>query len=398
MKRSIVIFLSFLFIANLFADSSGDLKLSKPDNANPFLMKFRGDVTLGTAYYPPHQSGVKSSNRWSNVTTTKLDYTDLGDANNLYHSAGDPGRVINSGLGGYGGLEGKFYINYSMIAPFLRGDHFLINNNSITLRLKSELTLVSWSNGAEIEISPIAFLLFNSGFFFGTGWDASAFSGMGRNNALGLIKDKPKEFLKESFYGVVFNSWFSATFQFDIAALAPKPYKRWTHFIMKFSPQFEYVGLMNVSDSQAFDWEAQGYSYLNGWYLSGSYVIGYQIPVIQDNRKEEAEKKTFMGYVKHNDFKISLLMWMEINEMHLTHYFDSQMKDGGWGSDFVPLRFGPNIMFNLPSNFMLMIGCHFTNKPAYSSETVGNLAFSLRKYEDWYTNFNRIVVAFGWNY
>ncbi|HOV14674.1 MAG TPA: hypothetical protein PK771_10350 [Spirochaetota bacterium] len=310
------------------------------------------------------------------------------------HNLGDPGRIINSG---WGGLEGKIYINYAMIAPFLRADHFLFDNNYIALRLKSQISPVSLNTGAEIEISPIAFLVFYSGFMFGSGWNVG-FNGLGRNNALGFIKDKPKEILKEPFYGVFFQSWFTTTFQFDVAALMPAQNKRWSHIVMKFSPTIKYMGVLNVPESQPFEWEAQGGEHFNGWYLGGDYLIGYQIPVIEDIRKDEANKRQFLGFVKHNDFKITLMMWMEFIDVHLTHYFDSRMQDKGWGSDFVTMRFGPNIMFNLPSNFFAMVGFHFRNGRGYTYETAGNLSFMLREYQDWYVYFERIALVFGWGF
>ncbi|OHD09057.1 MAG: hypothetical protein A2086_00230 [Spirochaetes bacterium GWD1_27_9] len=355
-------------------------------------MKFRGDIWFSGCYYFPVLDGIKT-NYFNNINYSKLNYTNENDTNFTHHYKNDPGRMV----GGWGGLEGKLYVDYSCIAPFFRGDNFLISDNKINFKFKFELSPVSLSAGLEFVLTPVAFFQFYAGVMLGSGWNIG-FNGLGRNNTDGRIKDKPQKVLAENFYGVVIKNWFILRLQFDLAAVMPINYKRWTHIILLAISKFERLELTNVDSTQPYEWENDGGKRMNGWYLYSDFLVGYQIPVIEDRRKQDAENKTFLGYVRHNDFSIYMFMLLQIYGLHITHFSDSMIKDRGWGSDFVSLRFGPTIYLTLPNNFYAFIGFNFLNDITYTDDSIGNLSYMKRKYDNWYVYFGRILLTFGYSF
>jgi len=313
----------------------------------------------------------------------ELDYTNSGDPTNLYHNDGK-GRIIGST---WGGVELKLYASYSFIAPFLTAEHFLFSDNNIKLTFLGELSPVSMNAGMSIVWTPIAFLNFGAGFLIGSGWNfAGLFNGLGRN-INGDIKSEP-------FYGPVMQIWFNSTLMFDVAAVLPENLKRWTHIVMVVKPEFKYKALLTVNDSQPFLWEADEGENLNGFIFKSSFFLGYQIPVIED---DTGENKTFIR-MKHKRFKITTGFLTSIDPLSLTHYNDSTMANKGWGSDFCYVEFGPIMGFELPNNFYVNLFLFWKNEKIWSKDTVGNLFYQDRKYEDWAVYFRRFAFVFGWNF
>jgi hypothetical protein len=70
----------------------------------------------------------------------------------------------------------------------------------------------------------------------------------------------------------------------------------------------------------------------------------------------------------------------------------------GWGSDFAYLNFGPAMQFDLPDNFYIKLFFFFTNDKVYTSQTVGNIDFRDRKYEDYIVYFRWLGLICGWNF
>ncbi len=173
----------------------------------------------------------------------------------------------------------------------------------------------------------------------------------------------------------------------------PKNVKRWTHVVMVGSPVFKYFKLLNAPENQAFVWEDDIGQNLGGWRFMGTFLIGYQIPVIED---DWGENQKFIK-LKHKNFKITGGFLLCIDWLNLTHYFDSQMKDG-WGSDFCFVEYGPILNFDLPYNFNTSIIFFWKNEREYTGSTAGNLGFQDRIYKDWYVYFRRIVISFGYYY
>lgn len=384
-KRTIVLFIVINAI-RIFADQSADINL-KDDRT----ITYRTDITFIFSYYLPNQSGV-SRNNFSFPTFSILDYTDKNDT---HHKSENIGRKVGND---FGAIKAAIYTLQTINIPLKISNNFLFLSSGIGLNFMLNLTPVSINAGSEIKFTPLSFLVLSGGFTFGSGWNIpNLANGLARNNYNGELLDKPERILNEdNFYGAVFNGWFSAKLQFDLSYLVPKTFKRWTHFVFQITPKIIYTGLLSKDFyNGAYEWEANLGETLNGWNFTGEYIVGYQIPVIIDERKTLAEKKHFMGRVKHNDFKISLLFMVETG-MSVTHYNDSKMSQNGWGSDFINVSFGPNILFNLPSNFYLLIGTNFANGKKYTEDSVGEAYFKNYKYEDWYIKYNRIALVFGY--
>jgi hypothetical protein len=364
-----------------FSDESEDKK----------KITFRTDLTLIFGYFPPYQKGI-SNNNYSNSTFDVLDYTGKND---IHHKTGNEGRIIGSAPGDF---KAALCTTESINFPFKLGENFLLSDSSLGLNFMLNITPVSLNGGSEVLFTPFPFLVFGTGYSFGTGWNIPGLAnGLARNNYNGGITGKSKNILAEdNFYGAVFNGWFSVKLQFDLSFLMTNNAKRWTHIVFQVTPKFAFTGLIS-SDfyNGAYEWEADGGETLNGWSFYGEYIIGYKIPVIEDNRKTKADKKQFMGFVNHNDFAISLLFAVN-SYFSLSHYNDSKMSAGGWGSDFVNVEFGPNILFNLPSNFYLLLSTNFSNGKKFTLDSVGEAYYQDRKYEDWNIKFNRIAVVFGY--
>ena len=108
----------------------------------------------------------------------------------------------------------------------------------------------------------------------------------------------------------------------------------------------------------------------------------------------------FGQFLKRNSiiFVIHKGIFFTINYVNLTHYLDSQMNDEGWGSDFIYIGFGPYIRFDLPYNLFCNIILQIKNDKKYTSETVGNLDFQTREYEDWYLYLDSIQFNVGWKF
>ncbi|HNZ27587.1 MAG TPA: hypothetical protein PLG34_11300 [Spirochaetota bacterium] len=221
----------------------------------------------------------------------------------------------------------------------------------------------------------------------GSGWNFfGLFNGLGRNDG---TTNKGRV---EPFYGPVFQTWFSSTLQFDFSYVMPKNIRRWTHIVFQATPKLIYKGLLNVSDNVAYQYEADMGENLNGWNFKGNFLLGYQIPIIED---ETGKDEMFLRRV-NNNFVITAAMLFAIDKLSLTHYSDSPMS-GGWGSDFCYVYFGPIFNFDLPNNFFGVFSLQWANEREYTSNTVGNLFYQNKTYKDWYVYFYRIVFAFGIN-
>ncbi|MBP5707084.1 MAG: hypothetical protein J6W76_07340 [Spirochaetales bacterium] len=371
-------------------DSSNDISIKAPlkteRRKNP--MKFRGNVMFGGYYYFAQPNGVRCSDtpHIGHNSYTPLDYTNEGDPMN-YHHNDNKGYTIGSS---WGGLEGKLFVSYAAIAPFLTMDNPLFSGNNIAVSLDGELTPVTINQAINVKITPIAFLSFLAGCQIGTGWNFfGLFNGIGINDG-SCFKGKA-----QPFYSVCFQSWLRVTFQFDVAALMPAKFKRWTHIQMQAAPQFRYKALLNTESTQSFQYENDRGENLAGWRLEGTFVLGYKIPIIID---EPDNDEMFLTKRRNNNFAILAAMLLVIDRMDLTHANLSPMRDNGFGSDFCYMYFGPTLMFDLPNNMTAMFGVHWTNEKEYTTETVGNIYYQDRVYQDWYVYFSRILIAVGWNF
>jgi len=347
-----------------------------------YFMKFRGNTAIVATYIFMWHDGMIDNNHYTFTNYSPVDYTDKGDPGKEFHTK--EGRVIG---GRWGGSEVKAYLNYHMIAPFLTLKHPLFKNNNIKFSLHYEISPITMNVGMSVTLTPIAFLTFQSGFLIGPGWSfAGIISGIG-------INDKGS-ILRQNFIGPHMQLWFSSTFQFDLAYVISSRYIRWLHFVLVLTPTIRYQALLSINEHTPYMYEEDIGENLNGWKLQGEYLLGYRIPVIEDYTGEDRQ---FLK-MKHKNLLITAGIVLRMDYLHLSHFYDSRMKDKGWGSDFCFIEFGPGVNIELPYNYYVTLFALFKNDRFYTSDTVGNLDYREREYQDWYVYFRRIGFFFGWNF
>jgi len=361
------------------------------DNKENDKIKFRGKVSLLFAYYFCDDP-VNINNHISLINYNfYYDYTDKDQ-----HDDNDPGRIIKPN---FNKIEGKINFDYSIILPCLRFDKPFLKNNNITCNFYFYLTPVTFAGGCSLAIELLPFLEISGGFLIGTGWNISSIGayGLARINYGSYYNDEDNDVLiNDSFKTALIKSWISLKLQFDLSAVLNKKYKRWAHLLLAVKSGFYYTVILNYGYyEKSFYWETR--ETFNRWEFKTDFILGYKIPIIEDPRKKEAEQRMFLGYAVHNDFSISAVLWTSI-ELPVTHFNESKMQDKGWGSDFITVKFGPNVVFDLPYNISFLIGFHWKNEKSYSSNTIGNADLFKKEYIDWYIKFDRIAISLSWGF
>ncbi|MCG8569707.1 MAG: hypothetical protein MJB14_06180 [Spirochaetes bacterium] len=362
------------------ADTSEKITFREWANSKKYFMKFRGTVSFVWDYMLEHQDGVNPGNHFLPNNYTELDYTDKNDS---HHSTGDPGRKIG---GTWGGMQAKLYLHYHFIAPFLTANNPLMKDNNIKFSFYGELSPVTMNFGMGVTLTPVAFLTFQSGFLLGNGWKLTdTLAGLGLNNN-GIIE-------RQKHAGPHLQLWFSSTFQIDLAFILPEKIRRWTHVVVLATPMLKYQALLNIDEDQPYMYEECPGEQLGGWRFLAEFLLGYRFYIIEDDIGED---QMFIK-MRHNNFIITTGMYVWIDYLNLTHFNDSPMSNG-WGSDFTYINFGPAVQFDLPNNIWFKLFFFFRNDRAYTSETVGNLDFRDRIYEDYYIFFRWFGIFAGWNF
>ncbi len=380
MKKIVIMSICILIAGAIFADATDDKNNSgKKDD---FLVKYRGSIYFVWDYLFETRDGVPAVNHFQPINYVPLDYTDKGDPDNKHHTK--DGRIIG---GTYGGTQFQAYIDYSFIFPFMQFDNPLMKNNNIKFSLHTMVSPITYTTGGSVTLTPVAFLTFQAGFLIGDGWKIPDFA-----TGLGLNIDGVIDRL--DFAGPLVQTWFSMTFQFDLAYILPMRFQRWTHFVILATPTLQYQALLTITPDQPYMYQECPGENLNGWKFIFEGLVGYRIPVIEDYTGED---RKFIRHINKN-FIITVGMYAWLDYLNLTHYNDSPMKNGGWGSDFAYINFGPAMQFDLPDNFFLKLFFFFQNDKVFTDDTVGNRDFRDRKYADWAVYFRWMGFFFGWNF
>lgn len=268
---------------------------------------------------------------------------------------------------GWGSVELQTYLKHKIKIPFLQGDGALVEDNNATVNLDLYVAPVAVYGRASVTITPIAFLNFNLGGLLGTGWNAAIFNGVG-NNVDGQI-------ITDSFPGAVTELFSSATFQFDLAALLPG---EWNHVVTQVNAKFlySYFTTDHARSGGPWQWLADGGENLNGWKFEGTYFLGYQMPLVLDT----------VGFL------VETSRQLDYDE---TETMDSA---GGWGSDFVQVTFGPLANFAFDEHSSLAVLIQFQTGRDYTDTTIFNEFYQNRDYEDTYTKFHRIALAYNYKF
>ncbi|MBN1498571.1 MAG: hypothetical protein JW982_00310 [Spirochaetes bacterium] len=318
-------------------------------------------LSFALALYPPNHKGYETEG-FAPVDFEKIDGSELNDKY--------PGTVDGDARDlGTTGVEFKATYTHEIKIPFLKGDSSLTNGNNATVKLKGEFSPISVNGVADFTLTPIAFLNINCGSSLGTGWTALGIIGLGENSY------EEDEIKSQPFSGIVTKNWTGVTFQFDLGALIPGD---WTHVVFVANQQIEYKYYSAADDDTPWEYEASGGENFNGFRWNQTYFLGYMMPT--------------------KPFYIDTVGFITETEQRITKKNDSKMSEGGWGSDFMKINFGPLVNFKFTKTSWFTVLVQFKTAPDYTDETTGNAHFMKRQVDtdsDTYLYFNRIAFSMG---
>ncbi len=318
--------------------------------------EIKHETKLGAqfAYYFDDHEGAESDNGFE-----LPDYSPEELPEGYVLPAGDEGRDLGNG---FGSVEFKTFIDHSITVPVLTGSGPLTKGNSVKFSFRGNLAPVIASVEAKAVLTPVAFLNFETGFSLGTGWHALGFNGIGLN------KDGDPE--EDSFPGAVTETWLGATFQFDLAAVYPG---EWNHAVVLANAKFKHSHFSAAEDKEPWQWEADAGENFNGWEFLGTYVLGYQMPL-----------------------KLNMIALMLETEQYIGSAAEISPMDekGGWGSDFVKLRFGPLANIKFSEDHSLTVLLQLKTLRGYTEDTIHCNYFMNRDYDSGYLEFHRLALAY----
>ena len=174
-------------------------------------------------------------------------------------------------------IEAKLSLRQSFIFPFLRGTGPLTQGNNIAAVLGAELTPVSMSGIAEINLTPAAFFVLSGGGQAGSGWNIPIANGIGLNKPENESASRPRRATIDgsAFDGLVWSTWGAGTLQFDLGAVLPGD---WNHVLFQTRQEFRYSAYTRAGSLDSWVFEGDSGENKNGWVYNSSYVVGYHMP------------------------------------------------------------------------------------------------------------------------
>ena len=319
----------------------------------------RTSVSVSGAYYFPNHDGYGRDGGFSPV-----DYSIIRKEALLPYldTSLDPGDEIGSS---WGAAELKATLSHSRTYGFLQQDNALMRNNFLAFEVAGELSPVSMNASAAMVFSPLAFLEFETEIKAGTGWNIG-FNGLGRNLP-GPENDSSRA---EPFSGLVFSARQSAMVKFDFGAVFPG---KWTHVLVAAKGGVEYKAYTNAGRDEAWQYEADGGDNFNGTKYYGTYILGYQLPLLLETA----------------GFMVETEQWIDHNADRST------LSENGWGSDFILYTFGPFFKIRTGDSSDCTVLVQFRNGVDYSDETIGYRYFGYRQSEGTYWYFRRIAFKYS---
>lgn len=204
------------------------------------------------------------------------------------------------------------------------------------------ITPIFQSVGAKIVFAPLVFLSFNTGVEVGGGNSITGATGLSR---IGYTDD---------YRDVLFQVYTGMEFRFDLAYFMPHNIRGYTHFVMKNELEFSY---RYFTGSTTFYYLDSPFN-RNGVIGADKLYVGYMIP-IRDNNNE-----VLLGV---RQFKITILTSYAM-KWNVSEFFSSPMISG-YGSDFINIKVGQWIRFDLDYGVYLVNGFEIGR---YSSNQIYN--------------------------
>jgi hypothetical protein len=290
-----------------------------------------------------------------------ISYTPLSAPTGYLYAAGDKGRILGSG---WGAVKALAYIRHDIKVPFMQGTEALTSGNNILYSFKGTFSPVSLQAITTATFTPLAFLNMQAGSSIGAGWNA------GFSNGLGLNIDGTGTASEDSLKGIVFESWFSGTFQFDLGALIPG---KWTHILLAVTSKLAYKHYSAASADEPWLFQADAGENFNGFSYFGTYILGYKLPYKAD----------------------TIAFLIETEQMLFNNSNRSPMDSiAGWGSDFVKTTFGPLVNIQLSDTSSIIILIQFAREKSFTDNTIFNNYFINRDYNGSYIDLQRIAFSY----
>lgn len=187
--------------------------------------------------------------------------------------------------------EAKVTFTQSFTVPFLRGEHFLTQDNNIKFNLKADLSPVSMNAIGEAVFTPVAFFQLNAGALAGSGWNIVLFGSDVKG--IGINKDGASggEVDGSAFDGF-FGKWYAGgALQFDTGAIFPGD---WNHVLIRTYHELSYMGYSRAAPGDSWFYENDDGENQNGFSYRANYVLGYQMPLFLDTVALMAETKKYL--------------------------------------------------------------------------------------------------------
>lgn len=314
---------------------------------------------VDSAYYFDDNKGYGSDG----VLVTPS-YTPVEVPSDFTFADDDPGRSLGNG---WGGLELQVWGSRRWTIPMLQNDNALMSGNNLMLEVKPAISPVTMTIDSRAVLTPIAFFTFEGGVHAGTGW---YFSPLGFNG-LGLNENGTGTADHANFSQAVFKTWGSGTFQFDLAAVMPG---EWNHVVVQVNEKITGQMYTDAKAGEAWQYLADSGQNFNGAFWTGTYTVGYQMPLAMN----------FVGIMTETVRNVGSVAAL------------SRVDDGGWGSDFMKVTTGPLANFALNEHNSLLCIFQLKNDLYYTEDTVFNNYF-----KNWsatgesYFKFHRVAFLYS---
>jgi hypothetical protein len=198
--------------------------------------------------------------------------------------------------------EAKLAITEHITIPMFRGRGPFFSGNNLRLSPYFDITPVSTNAGLDAVLTPIAFLQAAAGGRVGSGWNIKLFEA--DIYGIGINRPGPgggAETRGSAFDGALWSAYAGAALQFDLAALLPmKPQsgvKDWRHVVFRTYHEGRYKGYSAVGKWDSWYFESDDGENRNGFIYYGSYLLGYQMPIILNTVGIMAEMERNLFYV-----------------------------------------------------------------------------------------------------